>query len=208
MHTKAEVFMLSDGVFDIFGDMFGLDPDEIKRAIKSDDSLAQWKYGRDGRASQSAIKPRQTGVGGNHEMANKINELYNELNQKDKDLKEARESVRRLQGSVRDFRRRAEDAELNSARIKESYNGLAASYNKQVEINKGLRAELNSLNKKIEYLLAKLNSEQDVTADNASPMLTINADTGEISKAPDKEVDAIDIPLDAAEEIIRRIQGL
>lgn len=200
--------MLSDGVFDIFGDMFGLDPDEIKRAIKSDDSLPQWKYGRDGRASQSAINPHQTGVGGNQEMANKINELYNELNQKDKDLKEARESVRRLQGSVRDFRRRAEDAELNAARIKESYNGLAASYNTLVETNKGLRAELNSLNKKIEYLLAKLNSEQDVTADNASPKLTINADTGEISKAPDKEVDAIDIPLDAAEEIIRRIQGL
>ena len=200
--------MLSDGVFDIFGDMFGLDPDEIKRAIKSDDSLPQWKYGRDGRASQSAIEPRQTGVGGNQEMANKINELYNELNQKDKDLKEARESVRRLQGSVRDFRRRAEDAELNAARIKESYNGLAASYNTLVETNKGLRTELNSLNKKVEYLLAKLNSEQDVTAGEASPKLTINADSGEISKAPDKEVDAIDIPLDAAEEIIRRIQEL
>ena len=200
--------MLSDGVFDVMRHMLGPDLDELKRVIESDDSISQWKYGRDGRASQSAIETRQTDVVGNQEMANKINELYNELNQKDKDLKEARESVRRLQGSVREFRKRAEDAELNASRLKASYNGLAASYNKQVERNKGLRAELNSLNQKVEYLLAKLNSEQDVTADAASPKLTINSDTGEISKAPDKEVDAIDIPLDAAEEILRRIQGL
>lgn len=208
MHTKSEVFMLSDGVFDVMRHMLGPDLDELKRVIESDDSISQWKYGRDGRARQSAIAPRQTDVVGNQEMANKINELYNELNQKDKDLKEARESVRRLQGSVREFRKRAEDAELNASRVKASYNGLAASYNKQVEMNKGLRTELNLLNQKVEYLLAKLNSEQDVTADAASPKLTINSDTGEISKAPDKEVDAIDIPLDAAEEILRRIQGL
>lgn len=200
--------MLSDGVFDVMRHMLGPDLDELKRVIESDDSISQWKYGRDGRASQSAIAPRQTDVVGNQEMANKINELYNELNQKDKDLKEARESVRRLQGSVREFRKRAEDAELNASRVKESYNGLAASYNKQVERNKGLMAELNNLNKTVEYLLAKISSEQDGTADAASPKLTINSDTGEISKAPDKEVDAIDIPLDAAEEILRRIQGL
>ena len=200
--------MLSDEVFDVMRHMFGPDLDELKRVIESDDSLPKWKYGRDGRASQSAIETRQTDVGCNQEMANKINELYNELNQKDKDLKEARESVRRLQGSVREFRKRAEDAELNASRLKASYNGLAASYNKQVERNKGLMAELNKLNKKVKYLIAKINSEQDVTADAASPKLTINSDTGEISKAPDKEVDAIDIPLDAAEEILRRIQGL
>lgn len=90
--------MLSDEVFDVMRHMFGPDLDELKRVIESDDSLPQWKYGRDGRASQSVIDTRQTDVGCNQEMANKINELYNELNQKDKDLKEARESVRRLQG--------------------------------------------------------------------------------------------------------------
>ena len=200
--------MLSDEVFDVMRHMLGPDLDELKRVIESDDSISQWKYGRDGRASQSAIAPRQTDVVGNQEMANKINELYNELNQKDKDLKEARESVRRLQGSVREFRKRAEDAELNASRVKESYNGLAASYNKQVERNKGLRAELNNLNKTVEYLLAKISSEQDGTADEVSHKLTINDENGESSKAPDKEVDAIDIPLDAAEEILRRIQGL
>ena len=208
MHTKSEVFMLSDEVFDVMRHMFGPDLDELKRVIESDDSLPQWKYGRDGRASQSAIDTRQTDVGCNQEMANKINELYNELNQKDKDLKEARESVRRLQGSVREFRKRAEDAELNASRLKASYNGLAASYNKQVERNKGLRAELNNLNKTVEYLLAKISSEQDGTADEVSHKLTINDENGESSKTPDKEVDAIDVPLDAAEEIIMRLQGL
>ena len=200
--------MLSDGVFDVMRHMLGPDLDELKRVIESDDSISQWKYGRDGRTSQSAIAPRQTDVVGNQEMANKINELYNELNQKDKDLKEARESVRRLQGSVREFRKRAEDAELNASRVKASYNGLAASYNKQVERNKGLMAELNNLNKTVEYLLAKISSEQDGTADEVSHKLKINDENGERSKTPDKEVDAIDIPLDAAEEIIMRLQGL
>ncbi|GEM_PF-6187227 len=200
--------MLRDGVINFWEDMLGIDPDDLRRAIESDGTLTKFKYGRDERERQSAINPRHTDAVGNREMANKINELYNELNQKDKDLKEARESVRRLQGSVREFRQRAEDAELNAARVKESYNGLAARYNKQVETNKGLRAELNALYKEVEYLLAKLSSEQDGTADADSPKLTINDDTGEISKVPDKEVDAIDIPLCAAEEIIRKIQGL
>ena len=69
--------MLSDEVFDVMRHMFGPDLDELKRVIESDDSLPQWKYGRDGRASQSEINPRQTDVGCNQEMANKINELYN-----------------------------------------------------------------------------------------------------------------------------------
>lgn len=200
--------MLRDGVINFWEDMLGIDPDDLRRAIESDGTLTKFKYGRDERERQSAINPRHTDAVGNREMANKINELYNELNQKDKELKEARESVRRLQGSVRDFRKRAEDAELNADRVKESYNDLAARYNKQVETNKGLRAELNALYKEVEYLLGKLSSEQDGTADEASHKLTINDDTGEISKAPDKEVDAIDIPLCAAEEIIRKIQGL
>lgn len=199
--------MLRDGVINFWGDMFGIDTDDLRRAIESD-APTPWTYARVERERQSDLKPRQTDGVGNQEMANKINELYNELNQKDKDLKEARESVRRLQGSVREFRKRAEDAELNASRVKESYNGLAASYNKQVKMNQGMRAELNALHKEVEYLLAKLSSEQDGTADEASPKLTINDETGEISKAPDKEVDAIDIPLCAAEEIIRRIQGL
>lgn len=199
--------MSRDGIINFWGDMLGIDTDELRRAIESD-APTPWTYARAERERQSDIKPRQTDVDGNREMANKINELYNELNQKDKDLKEARESVRRLQGSVREFRQRAEDAELNAARVKESYNGLAASYNKQVKMNQGMRAELNALHKEVEYLLAKLSSEQDGTADEASPKLTINDETGEISNAPDNEVDAIDIPLDAAEEIIRRIQGM
>lgn len=199
--------MSRDGIINFWGDMLGINTDELRRAIESD-AIPPWTYARAERERQSDLKQRQKDVVGNQEMANKINELYNELNQKDKDLKEARESIRRLQGSVRDFRKRAEDAELNADRVKESYNGLAARYNKQVEINKGLRAELNALYKEVEYLLAKLNSEQGVTADESSPKLTINDDTGEISKSPDKEVDAIDIPLDAAEEIIRRIQGM
>ena len=200
--------MLRDGVINFWEDMLGIDPDDLRRAIESDGTLTKFKYGRDERERQSAINPRHTDAVGNREMANKINELYNELNLKDKDLKEARESIRRLQGSVREFRKRAEDAELNASRSKESYNGLAASYNKQVKMNQGMRAELNALHKEVEYLLAKLSSEQDGTADAASPKLTINDETGEISKAPDKEVDAIDIPLCAAEEIIRKIQGL
>lgn len=200
--------MLTNGGINFLGDIFGLDPFEIRRAIEADDALmTPRKVSRDERERQSAIKPRQTDVVGNQEMANKINELYNELNQKDKDLKEARESVRRLQGSVREFRRRAEDSELNASRVKTSYNVLEASYNKQVEINRGMRAELTSLYKKVDYLLAKLNSGHDVTADEASPKLTINDDTGEISTAPDKGVDAIDIQLGAAEEIIRKIQS-
>lgn len=200
--------MSRDGIINFWGDMLGINTDELRRAIESD-AIPPWTYARAERERQSDLKQRQKDVVGNQEMANKINELYNELNQKDKDLKEARESIRRLQGSVRDFRKRAEDAELNADRVKESYNGLAARYNKQVEINKGLRAELNALYKEVEYLLAKLNSEQEVpSSDKAYSKLTINDETGEISKAPDNEVDAIDIPLDAAEEIIRRIQGM
>lgn len=200
--------MLSNGAINFLEDIFGIDQDELRRAIESDGTLTQFKYSRPESERQAAIKPRETTVVGNHEMANKINELYNELNQKDKDLNEARESVRRLQGSVREFRKRAEDAELNASSVKESYNRLAASCNKQVEMNNGLRAELNALYKKVDYLIAKLSSEQGVTADGASPKLTINDETGEISKAPDKDVDAIDIPLDAAEAIFRRIQGI
>lgn len=200
--------MLNDGVINFWGDMLGINPDDIRRAIGSD-ALTPWTYARVERERQSDLKPRQTDIVGNQEMANKINELYNELNQKDKDLKEARESIRRLQGSVREFRRRAEDAELNASRIKESYNGLAERYNKQVVMNRGMRAELNALHKKVEYLLDRLRSEQDVTSsDNAYSNLTINDDTGEISKSTDKEVDALDISMDTAEEIIRRIQGM
>lgn len=199
--------MLTNGVIRFLGDNFGIDPDELIRALESDVALTPRTVSIYNRESQSVNKPRQTDAVGNQEMANKINELYNELNQKDKDLKEARESVRRLQGSVREFRQRAEDAEVNASRDKTSYNGLAESYNKQVDINKGLRTELNALYKKVDYLLAKLKSKQDVTADDASSKLTVNDETDEISKAPDNEVDAIDIPLDAAEEIIRRIQG-
>lgn len=200
--------MLTNGLINFLGANFGIDPYNLSRALDSDVALTPRKVSIYNRERQSANKPRQTDAVGNQEMANKINELYNELNQKDKDLKEARESVRRLQGSVREFRRRAEDTELNASRDKTIYTGLAASYNKQVEINKGLRAELNTLYKKVDYLLAKLNSKQDVTADDASPKLTVNDETDEISKAPDNEVDAIDNPLDAAEEIFRRIRGL
>jgi len=200
--------MSRDGVMNFWGDILGIDPNELRRAIESD-APTPWTYARAERERQSDINPRQTDVDGNREMANKINELYNELNQKDKDLKESRESIRRLQDSVREFRKRAEDAELNAARLKESYNGLAARYNKQVEMSRGYRAELNTLYKQVEYLLAKLSSEQGVpSSDKAYSKLTINDETGEISKAPDNEVDAIDIPLDAAEEIIRRIQGM
>ena len=67
--------MLSDGVFDVMRHMLGHDLDELKRVIESDDSIYQWKYGRDGRTSQSASAPRQTEGVGNQERANKINEL-------------------------------------------------------------------------------------------------------------------------------------
>lgn len=200
--------MLRDGAINFLGDMFGIDPDALRRAIDSD-VITPCTYARVERERQSDLKPRQTDGVGNLEMANKINELYNELNQKDKDLKETCESIRRLQDSVREFRKRAEDAEMNASCLKESYNSLAERYNKQVDMNRGMRAELNVLHKKVEYLLARLRSELDVTSsDNSYSNLTINHDTGEISKSTDKEVDAIDIPLDAAEEIIRRIQGM
>lgn len=200
--------MLNDGIINFWGDMLGINKDDLRRAIESDEPTP-WTYARAERERQSDIKPRQKDVVGNQEMANKINELYNELNQKDKELNEARESIRRLQGSVREFRKRAEDAELNAARVKESYDGLAARYDKQVDLNRGYRAELNTLYKQVEYLLARLRSEQDVPSSyNAYSKLTINDDTGEISKSPDKEVDAISIPLSEAEEIINHFRGV
>lgn len=135
----------------------------------------------------------------NQEMANKINELYNELNQKDKDLKEAQETVRRLQGEVRRFRQRAEEAEQKAATTLSSYNGLAAEFNNLLERHRAVKAALRAAKNQTVY-----------TASNQSPVASVDfafPGTKDKTVVHTPDVDAIDIPLSAAEEIIRKIQG-
>lgn len=125
----------------------------------------------------------------NQEMANKINELYNELNQKEHDLGETRKALRSLQETLLDFRRRAEHAEQDAATVRKSYNELSAEYNKLLASHRAVKATLN----------AAKNQSPVASADFAFP------GTKDKTVVSTPDVDAIDIPLSAAEDIINHV---
>ena len=125
----------------------------------------------------------------NQEMANKINELYNELNQKEHDLGETRKALRSLQDTLLDFRRRAEHAEQDAAAARKSYNELSAAYNKLLDSHRAVKAALN----------AAKNQTPVASADLAFP------GTKDKTAVSTPDVDAIDIPLSTAEDIINTL---
>lgn len=125
----------------------------------------------------------------NQEMANKINELYNELNQKEHDLGETRKALKRLQETLLDFRRRAEHAEQDAAAARKSYNELSAEYNKLLYRHRAVKAALNA-------------------AKNQTPVESVDLafpGTKDKTVVSTPDVDAIDIPLSAAEDIINKL---
>lgn len=125
----------------------------------------------------------------NQEMANKINELYNELNQKEKDLGETRKALRSLQETLLDFRRRAEHAEQDAATARKSYNELSAEYNKLLASHRAVKATLRA-------------------AKNQTPVASVDLafpGTKDKTVVQTPDVDAIDIPLSAAEDIINHV---
>ena len=130
----------------------------------------------------------------NQEMANKINELYNELNQKDRDLGETRKALRSLQDTLLDFRRRAEHAEQDAAAARKSYNELSAEYNKLLDSHRAVKAALNAAKNQTIYTAS--NHPHVASADFAFP------GTKDKTAVSTPEVDAIDLPLSAAENII------
>ncbi len=151
-----------------------------------------------------AQKQEQSGVNGNQEMANKINELYNEINLKDKDLKEARETIKRLQQNILDFRKRAETAELNAAHTLTSHNELSARFNNLVEKYNKLKLEHKVITDKVEYLLKRIGSEQN----DLTYGVDFGFEEGDRHVEPNKDVDAISIPLSEAEAIINQFRGV
>lgn len=151
-----------------------------------------------------AQKQEQSGANGNQEMANKINELYNEINLKDKDLKEARETIKRLQQNILDFRKRAETAELNAARTLTSHNELSARFNNLVEKYNKLKLEHKVVTDKVDYLLKRIGSEQN----DLTYGVDLGFEEGDRHVEPNKDVDAISIPLSEAEAIINQFRGV
>lgn len=151
-----------------------------------------------------AQKQEQSGVNGNQEMANKINELYNEINLKDKDLKEARETIKQLQQSILDFRKRAETAELNASHTLTSHNELSARFNNLVEKYNKLKLEHKVVTDKVEYLLKRIGSEQN----DLTYGVDLGFEEGDRHVEPNKDVDAISIPLSEAEAIINQFRGV
>lgn len=151
-----------------------------------------------------AQKQEQSGVNGNQEMANKINELYNEINLKDKDLKEARETIKRLQQNILDFRKRAETAELNAAHTLTSHNELSARFNNLVEKYNKLKLEHKVVTDKVEYLLKRIGSEQN----DLTYGVDLGFEEGDKHVEPNNDVDAISIPLSEAEAIINQFRGM
>lgn len=151
-----------------------------------------------------AQKQEQSGVNGNQEMANKINELYNEINLKDKDLNEARETIKRLQQNILDFRKRAETAELNAAHTLTSHNELSARFNNLVEKYNKLKLEHKEVTDKVEYLLNRIGSEQN----DLTYGVDIGFEEGDRHVEPNSDVDAISIPLSEAEAIINQFRGV
>ena len=133
----------------------------------------------------------------NQEMANKINELYNELNQKEHDLAETRKALRSLQDTLLDFRRRAEHAEQDAAAARKSYNELSAEYNKLLYRHREVKAALKAAKNQTVY-----------TASNQSPVASADLafpGTKDKTVVSTPAVDAIDIPLSAAEDIINQM---
>ena len=151
-----------------------------------------------------AQKQEQSGVNGNQEMANKINELYNEINLKDKDLKEARETIKQLQQNILDFRKRAETAELNAARTLTSHNELSARFNNLVEKYNKLKLEHKVVTDKVDYLLKRIGSEQN----DLTYGVDLGFEEGDKHVEPNQDVDAISIPLSEAEAIINQFRGV
>lgn len=150
-----------------------------------------------------AHKQEQSVPNGNQEMANKINELYNEINLKDKDLKEARETIKRLQQNILDFRKRAETAEMNASHTLTSHNELSARFNNLVEKYNKLKLEHKVVTDKVEYLLKRIGSEQN----DLTYGVDIGFKEGDRHVEPNKDVDAISIPLSEAEAIINQFRG-
>ena len=150
-----------------------------------------------------APKQEQSVPNGNQEMANKINELYNELNQKDKDLKEARETIKQLQQNILDFRKRAETAEMNASHTLTSHNELSARFNNLVEKYNKLKLEHKVVTDKVEYLLKRIGSEQN----DLICGVDLGFKEGDKHVEPNKDVDAISIPLSEAEAIINQFRG-
>lgn len=151
-----------------------------------------------------AQKQEQSGVNGNQEMANKINELYNEINLKDKDLKEARETIKQLQQNILDFRKRAETAELNAAHTLTSHNELSARFNNLVEKYNKLKLEHKVVTDKVDYLLKRIGSEQN----DLTYGVDLGFEEGDKHVEPNNDVDAISIPLSEAEAIINQFRGM
>lgn len=151
-----------------------------------------------------AQKQEQSGANGNQEMSNKINELYNEINLKDKDLKEARETIKRLQQNILDFRKRAETAEMNAARILTSHNELSARFNNLVEKYNKLKLEHKVVTDKVDYLLKRIGSEQN----DLTYGVDLGFEEGDKHVEPNQDVDAISIPLSEAEAIINQFRGV
>ena len=151
-----------------------------------------------------APKQEQSVPSGNQEMANKINELYNELNQKDKDLKEARETIKQLQQNILDFRKRTETAEMNAKRVLASHNELSAAYNGLVEKYNKTTLKLHEANKKVDSLIKQIDTEQN----DLTYGVDLGVKGGDRHVEPNKDVDAISIPLSEAEAIINQFRGM
>lgn len=198
--------MQNDPILGLLSGFIGIPEEEILRAINNNSTPTPVSIRMPSRPSEwnspRTQRPKNdTPISSNQEMANKINELYNELNQKDKDLREARESVRRLQDSVRDFRKRAEDAEMKAAATLNSYNNLSAQYNSLFDKYRAAKAALKAAQNNSVYKAS--NPFTVASFDPAVP----GADEYREQVVKPKEVDAIDISLSTAEDIIRRIQG-
>lgn len=151
-----------------------------------------------------APKQEQSGSNGNQEMANKINELYNELNQKEKDLNEARETIKQLQQNILDFRKRAETAEMNAKRVLASHNELSAAYNGLVEKYNKTTLKLHEVHKKVDSMIKRIDTKQN----DLTYGVDIGFKEGDRHVEPNKDVDAISIPLSEAEAIINQFRGM
>lgn len=196
--------MQNDPIFGLLSGLFGIPEEEILRAINNNPTpvfIRMPSQPSEWNSQSTQPQPKVSAPPSNQEMANKINELYNELNQKDKDLREARESVRRLRDSVRDFRKRAEDAEMKAASTLTSYNTLSAEYNRLLDKHRAATAALKAAQNNSVY-----KSSSPFTVASFDPAVP-GGDVHREQVINPKEVDAIDIPLSTAEEIIRRIQG-
>lgn len=195
--------MQNDPALEILSQFFGIPYNELVRQIESKPvTFKVTPPSADEYRGAIPARNEQTNAGvGNLEMANKINELYNELNQKDKDLRETRKALHSLQETLLDFRRRAENAERDAATVRKSYSDLSAEYNNLLNRHRAVKASLKAAQNNSVY-----KSSNPFTVASFDPAVP-GGDVHRAQVIKPKEVDAIDIPLSAAEEIIRRIQG-